>query len=111
MARSRPGDLPYQRPTTPSKRASGRLGASWLPSTAVAASSSLTPGLEHDAVLVEQPAERAELEVVAAERGSLVAGDEGGRVQPAGRSARRRSSGSRASACTPVICASPVSAV
>ena len=43
-ARSMPGPLPYQMPSTPSYRASSSVMASWLPITAVAASSSLTPG-------------------------------------------------------------------
>ena len=43
-ARSTPGALPYQMPTTPSWVASGRAEASWLPMTAVAAYSSFMPG-------------------------------------------------------------------
>ena len=43
-ARSSPGALPYQTPTTPSYRASGRPGASCEPITAVAPSSSFTAG-------------------------------------------------------------------
>ena len=44
LLRSNPGPLPYQMPTTPSYRASARVIASWLPITAVAASSSFTAG-------------------------------------------------------------------
>ncbi len=43
-ARSMPGPLPYQMPRTPSYVQSSSVTASWLPITAVAASSSLTPG-------------------------------------------------------------------
>ena len=31
LARSTPGDLPYQKPVTPSTRLSARVPASWLP--------------------------------------------------------------------------------
>ena len=44
VARSRPGALPYQMPITPSRAAPGRVQASWLPWTAVAAASSFRPG-------------------------------------------------------------------
>ena len=43
-ARSRPGALPYQYPATPSTLAVFIVDTSWLPATAVAASSSLIPG-------------------------------------------------------------------
>ena len=44
VARSRPGALPYQMPSTPSRVAPGSVQASWLPWTAVAAASSFRPG-------------------------------------------------------------------
>ncbi|WP_256863278.1 hypothetical protein [Microbispora sp. GKU 823] len=43
-ARSRPGFFPYQNPVTPSCRRPGTWARSWVPATAVAASSSLRPG-------------------------------------------------------------------
>ncbi len=43
-ARSRPGLLPYQKPVTPSWRRPSSVPSSWVPATAVAASSSFTPG-------------------------------------------------------------------
>ena len=44
VARSRPGALPYQMPSTPSRVAPGSVQASWLPWIAVAAASSFSPG-------------------------------------------------------------------
>ena len=44
VARSRPGALPYQIPTTPSQVLSAEAEASWEPWTALAPSSSLTEG-------------------------------------------------------------------
>ena len=43
-ARSRPGLLPYQKPVTPSWRRPSSSPSSWVPATAVAASSSFSPG-------------------------------------------------------------------
>ena len=43
-ARSRPGLLPYQKPVTPSWRRPSSSPSSWVPATAVAASSSFRPG-------------------------------------------------------------------
>ena len=42
--RSTPGALPYQMPTTPSRPSRSPSRLCWLPQTAVAASSSFTPG-------------------------------------------------------------------
>jgi hypothetical protein len=44
--RSTPGPLPYHMPMTPSWRRSGARLFCWLPHTAVAARSSLTPGTQ-----------------------------------------------------------------
>ena len=44
VARSTPGPLPYQTPTTPSWVGRPAGSSAWLPQTEVAASSSLNPG-------------------------------------------------------------------
>ena len=65
VARSRPGALPYQMPTTPSQVGGATEDASWEPCTALAAELLVDAGLEDDAVLVEQLPLPGELEVVA----------------------------------------------
>ncbi len=81
LARSRPGALAYHMPITPSYVQSGRVIASWLPITAVAASSSLAPGWQ--TIGRSATVRGAALDLVAErpDRRALVAGHERGGVE------------------------------
>ena len=78
-----PGALPYQKPVTPSRGAPGSSATSWVPPTAVAASSSLTAGCELDRRRLQRARARCDLLVQPAERRARVAADEHAGVLPA----------------------------
>src|SRR6202012_845172 len=101
-ARSNPGDLPYQNPMTPSAVHSGDADASWLPWTAVAASSSLTPGRK--TMPYSSSSARCRWSSMSyPPRGEPSYPDINPAVlRPARRSARKISTGRRARACKPV---------
>ena len=82
--RSTPGPLPYQSANTPSYLAPGNSPTCCEPQTAVAARSSLMPGLEDDAALLQELARLPQRLVQPAQRRAAIAGDEARGVQPGG---------------------------
>ena len=83
LARSSPGALAYHMPITPSYVQSDSVLASWLPITAVAANSSLAPGLAHDRQVGDGAGGALDLVAEGADRRALVARHERGGVQTA----------------------------
>ena len=71
-----PGFFPYQNPTTPSTRRPGSSPVSWVPPTAVAANSSLSPGEKTMSAFDKERVGPLELLVETAQGGAFVAADE-----------------------------------
>ena len=79
--RSTPGPLPYQMPNTPSTLAPGNSPTCWLPHTAVAARSSLSPGWKAMSCACRNDLRAPQRVVVHAERRTAIAGNKAGGVE------------------------------